>query len=167
MDPKESGTTALREGPPTVERVVEAFEAFGRALHGSQDPSWMESDLTMAQLKALAVIWRSDTLPVSGVAHRLGVGLPTASHLVDCLVRAGLVERHSDPADRRVVHCAVTAAGRSLVEETYRGRTAVLARLVGRLDDATRAGLCRALTRLTELAAADPEREEDESHGGD
>src|SRR5579875_47371 len=113
MDPRTGGAPPVSEAPPSVESVLEAFEAFGRALQGRQHPSWMDSDLTMAQLKALAVIWRADTLPVSGVAHRLRVGLPTASHLVDCLVRAGLVDRHTDPTDRRVVHCAATAAGRA------------------------------------------------------
>ncbi len=51
----------------------------------------------MAQLKTLALVAEEPGGAIGSVATVLGITLPTASHLVDKLVRAGLVERHDDP----------------------------------------------------------------------
>jgi DNA-binding MarR family transcriptional regulator len=50
------------------------------------------------------------------IALYLGIGKSTASHLIERLVRAGLVDRSEDPVDRRRATIRLTAAGEELIE---------------------------------------------------
>jgi DNA-binding MarR family transcriptional regulator len=147
---------------PGVDDVLGSFYALGRALAKNDHASWVDSDLTMAQVRALFTVFRHGPLPVSGVAHHLSIGLPTASHLVDCLVRAGLVERQSDAEDRRVVNCRVTSQGTALVDQATGQHKERMRALLSQLDEETLEGLRRGLASLAELARG----EEDSSHAG-
>ena len=49
------------------------------------------------------------------LAHHLGVDRTVMTYLLDDLERAGLVERHPDPADRRARRIAPTERGRALL----------------------------------------------------
>ena len=51
------------------------------------------------------------------VAKHLGIGEPTASYLVDKLVRAGLVDRSEDPMDRRRAIVRLSPMGEELIEK--------------------------------------------------
>lgn len=67
---------------------------------------------------------------------------------IDRLESAGLVERRTDPADRRSVRIALTAAGRALVDAAFTdhaaNETALLSALSGE-ERATLDGLLRKL----------------------
>jgi len=78
----------------------------------------MDLDLTIPQLRVLFLLAESEHMSMGRTAHELGITLPACTHLVDRLVRAGYVARNDDPDDRRVVRCALTDAGRALVERT-------------------------------------------------
>lgn len=90
-------------------------------------------------------------LPMSRIADELDVALPNATGIVDRAEERGLVERHDDPADRRVVLVGLTAAGRRLVRDMEASRRKRLARLFAELDDAQRA---RLLQSARDLGAA-------------
>jgi DNA-binding MarR family transcriptional regulator len=53
-------------------------------------------------------------MPMRELAALLGVDPPNLTTVVDDLERAGLVERHSHPTDRRVKLVGATAAGTAL-----------------------------------------------------
>ena len=76
--------------------------------------------LALAQLEALHFLATanrySDTL--SAIVEFLGATKGTVSQTVTALERKGLVVREPDPADRRVQHCKLTAAGRAVVRES-------------------------------------------------
>lgn len=138
-----------------VAAVLAAFKEVARVLSRGDLGSWMQSDLTMAQVRALFTIFREGPLTVSGVAHHLSVGLPSASHLVDCLVRAGLVERRTGTEDRRVVHCSATAEGADLVDRVAGAKSERMRALLSRLDAPTLDGLLRGLRALTREASSE------------
>lgn len=51
------------------------------------------------------------------ITSHLGSGLSATTSIVDRLVRKNLVQRDSDPKDRRVVVCSLTLEGRESTEE--------------------------------------------------
>src|SRR5918998_382651 len=61
---------------------------------------------------------------VGQLAEELGVSPPAATQLVDKLAEHGMVDRHNDPADRRVVlldyGAGMRAVGRRLVRDRRR-----------------------------------------------
>ena len=68
----------------------------------------------MPQAKLLHLVARAAEIHMSDLVHALGVSLSTVSGLVDRLVDQGLATRRDDPADRRQVVVALTAAGHGL-----------------------------------------------------
>lgn len=68
--------------------------------------------------------------------------------IIDRLERAGLVERSTDPNDRRGVLVTLTAAGRATSEAASASYTDGRARVLARLSKAERATIDGALQRL-------------------
>lgn len=68
-------------------------------------------DLSLPQYRLLVFLSRRAEL-ASGLAGQLSVSPPTVTTLVDGLVARGLVERTSDPDDRRKVRHELTSNGR-------------------------------------------------------
>jgi MarR family transcriptional regulator, transcriptional regulator for hemolysin len=117
------------EGPPiglqltnTARTVSRAFNA-ALAEAGGSLPVW----LILTSLRGDK--WRTQL----ELARSIGIEGPTLTRHLDGMERAGLVERHRDPADRRAVRVELTEAGRELHN---RLRTNVIA-----FDERLRAGL--------------------------
>ena len=90
---------------------------------------------------------------MSELAAARNVALNTATSLVDRLVAAGLVQRHGDPADRRVVRIALTPVGRVLVERLRTVRRAAIRELLDDLDDDQIDAILAAIPALARLAS--------------
>lgn len=70
--------------------------------------------LTMSQARVLLHLLIEDELTQSDLARRMDVGTVTVGGLVDRLEVRGLVERRSDPVDRRAKRVCLTEAARPL-----------------------------------------------------
>src|SRR6185437_7693408 len=127
-------------------------EAISRSLRVSAEPDWMELDLTMAQLKTLFTLEYGGPVTIGQTGEKLGISLPTASHLVDRLVQGGYVERTEDPADRRRTLASTTASGSELVDRLRHGGQDVLRGWLEALDDVTLSSLVTGLNGLMAFA---------------
>jgi DNA-binding MarR family transcriptional regulator len=140
------------------ERAVASLCALVGAIRQRSQPAWLDVDLTMAQVKALAAICRAGRVHGRGLAHMLGVGQPAVSKLVDHLVDQGYVRREDDREDRRVVWLCPTEKGRALydrvtVANQEAWRAVIDALQPEELDLVTRAW--DVLVRATERLAAE------------
>jgi DNA-binding MarR family transcriptional regulator len=97
--------------------VVELLRELLHALLMSSFPAWLDLQLTVPQLRAVFIIAHSKSSSVTQVAQHLGIGEPTASHLIDRLVQAHFVERTEDPEDRRRALVRLAPAGEELIEK--------------------------------------------------
>jgi MarR family transcriptional regulator, transcriptional regulator for hemolysin len=70
-----------------------------------------------SQWWVLAFLSRDDGSPQTNLADELDVGKVALGGLVDRLEEAGMVERRSDPIDRRVKRVFLTREGRKLVSQ--------------------------------------------------
>ena len=96
------------------ELVVEVMAQYQTMFHGikAQVGTVLKNiDLTLAQLRTLAILAEEGPLVIGQIAQRLGIGLSTGGHLVDRLVQAGLAERAEDAEDRRRTVARLTPAG--------------------------------------------------------
>jgi DNA-binding MarR family transcriptional regulator len=90
------------------------------------------AQLSLQQVRALACVERAAGASLSMVAEQIGLALPSASHLVDGLVRRGLLARRNDADDRRRIRLDLTARGTaSLRRAMDLARTTVAERLAG------------------------------------
>ncbi len=120
--------------PPALEEeLLRLLFRVGRTLARMRRRDDGEHELSMLQLQALAFVGQRDSCSMSDLAGEFVVGLPSATALVDRLVRAELLSRAEDPNDRRVTRVRLTAAGRErlrgLRERQVRELRAVLARI--------------------------------------
>jgi DNA-binding MarR family transcriptional regulator len=91
-----------------VEEVVELMPAIGRGLYATLMDDPEIGGLTLPQVKALIHLYNNGERSMSELASGLAVSLPSASELVDRLVDRGLVEKSTDPVDRRRVLVCLT-----------------------------------------------------------
>jgi MarR family transcriptional regulator for hemolysin len=70
-----------------------------------------------SQWWVLAFLSRDDGSPQTNLADQLDVGKVALGGLIDRLEEAGMVERRSDPVDRRVKRVFLTKEGRKLVSQ--------------------------------------------------
>ena len=107
-------------------------------------------ELSPHQARALRVVGSRDGVRLSELAEALRIAPRSATEVADGLQERGLVQRMTDPADRRAVVLRPTEAGRRVQREVDDARAADAAELFGRLSAADRADLARILRSLTD-----------------
>ena len=135
-----------------IDAVLEQYRRFARAMQRASEPFWRELDLTMAQLRTLFTLAHEGSASIGQVAEAQRVSLPTASHLVERLVQAGLATREEDPADRRRMVVRLTPAGEELVNKIRHGGDRQLRGWLGHLSYDDIAALLRGMTALAVTA---------------
>jgi DNA-binding MarR family transcriptional regulator len=113
--------------------------------------------LTPRHVAALEQI-RDRPVTVGELASRLGLTLPTVSGVLADLDRAGLVERHPDPADRRRTVVQIVPAQAARIGQWLDGAARPLARVLEKLSPAEQEAFLKAMDLLeTELRSQDSE----------
>jgi DNA-binding MarR family transcriptional regulator len=82
-----------------------------------------------ARRAILAAVAEQEPATLNQVAAGVGRGAPAVSRSVDALVRAGLIERAPDPANRRRLAMRLTESGRSALAARPTGGSGLLTRL--------------------------------------
>jgi DNA-binding MarR family transcriptional regulator len=108
--------------------------------------------LTLPQLRALVVLDSCGPVKLVALAATLGVNPSTALRMVGRLEALGLVDRRTNPVNRREVVLSLTPDGHDLVTRVLAHRRAEIRTLVQRLPAEERATLVPALRALTAAA---------------
>ena len=98
-----------------VSRAV--AELMPNIIRGTQLDFFIKRGVTQTQFLVLASIRAYERCTMSTLAHNLHVRMPTATGIVDRLVRAGYVRRLPDPQDRRQVIVTLTAKGEAFIRD--------------------------------------------------
>ena len=136
-----------------VDRIVALYRQAGRRLRAADPQDWA-GGLSMPQIRVLFFLGKTGPSSVGEVAAGVGVSQPSATERLDRLVRAGLVDRTGDAADRRVVRNALTAAGREMADRPWETRRAVLAGALRGATPEERAAIARGLELLCDALEA-------------
>jgi DNA-binding MarR family transcriptional regulator len=129
-DPPEVAATVADDDPAPIRAYLALVRAY-EALSADIGQFFHDRGVTPQQFNVLRILADDaggEGLRCSSISDRLTNRVPDITRLLDRLERAGLVERHRDPKDRRVVRAALTDTGRALVE-----------RMAAPLDEAFRA----------------------------
>ena len=131
-----------------TDRFINVVEYLNRRMHSGRLDEWHGQDITIPQIKALVLLEQMEPLRMGVIADRLGITLSAMTSIVDRLVEKNLVERDSDPHDRRVVLCKLTDQGREEMKGFWRvGREKIL-KTLGILEDAQLESVVQALELL-------------------
>jgi DNA-binding MarR family transcriptional regulator len=137
-------------------RLMQAFRRVSRGMRRWQDGAApVTAPLSPRHIAALEQLLGSP-VTVSELAARLGLTLPTVSGVLADLDRAGFIERHPDPADRRRTIVAVIPAKAALIGEWLDGAARPLARVLEQLSPSEQDAFLKAMNLLeSELQTQD------------
>ncbi|MGH7246395.1 MAG: MarR family winged helix-turn-helix transcriptional regulator [Candidatus Levyibacteriota bacterium] len=133
-----SKNTSLAEAMFTVSRYMKDTMSFNKNL----------IHLTVLQLQALAFLKRNEDAQMSEIASQFRIELPSATSLVNTLVKAGLVTRKQDKKDRRLVRIALSKQGTSLLEQASTERSKKVSEILTFLSEKDAADLLRIMENL-------------------
>jgi DNA-binding MarR family transcriptional regulator len=143
-------------------RLMQVFRRVSRGMRRWQDGAAPPATVPLSPRHVAALEQLlGGPVTVSELASRLGLTLTTVSGVLADLGRAGFIERHPDPADRRRTIVAVIPAQAALVGEWLDGAARPLARVLDKLSPSEQEAFLKAMDLLeTELRAQDPPRGE-------
>jgi DNA-binding MarR family transcriptional regulator len=137
-----------------AERFAEAFRAVYLTFHRRDRPRSQLAGASRAVLEHLAM---AGPLTVGEAAAHLSRAQSVVSEIVSHLERQGLLERESDPGDRRRTLIWLTAAGHETLRRDHEVLgTDLLAPALARLPPGQADALIAALRTLADLAHPAP-----------
>lgn len=110
-----------------------------------------DAGLTPARASALLHVDRRGPMRLPELAEAEGINPTMLSRMVSDLVQEGLLERTSDPADRRAAWVGVTELGADLARRMRSERTQSVLRALDGLPTSERRSLIKALPALERL----------------
>jgi len=138
----------------TADEFTLAWEGFFRATRRARSRAAGPLDgtpLSLPQYQLLEVLRDQSEVPVSELAASAGVASPTATRMLDGLVRDGMAVRTPCERDRRVVLVSLTGAGREAVRDAARRVAAGRARVRDHLTPAEQQQAAVLLRRLAAI----------------
>jgi DNA-binding MarR family transcriptional regulator len=132
--------TCAQELMDTAPQIMQSIRVEMRRGRGS--------DISIPQFRTLRFIQCNPVSSLSTLAEYLGLTLPSASKLVDGLVKQGLITRQESTTDRRRITLALTQTGASIVNSARASAQANLAKNLDRLSDNELETVCQAMKLL-------------------
>ena len=129
-----------------------SFQVLGAAAAVEEhlDSALAQVGLSLAKFKVLSrLVEAGEALPLGGLAEHCSCVRSNMTQLVDRLETEKLVERVNDPADRRSVRAALTAAGRERQAEGFAVLANAEREVCARLSEADQADLTSLVQQLT------------------
>lgn len=96
-----------------VNRTLSAYNVISKSINPA---NLYKIELTSSQIKVLATFVERDCYSMTELSQMLGVTLPTMTAMVDRLIQHGLVKRHRNENDRRVVLVKLTPEGKKVID---------------------------------------------------
>ena len=115
-------------------------------------------DISLTSLSTLATLELTGPRRITDLAASEGVTQPSMTALVTALERSGMVERRSDPSDRRVALVTLTPDGLNYIRGLRQAGVEDFAELISELPVDEADALAEALTALTHLQRLDEDR---------
>ena len=92
-----------------ISQIIDLIFTIRRLMHGKAEE---KKKCAVPFLHLIALRYISEEKPsMKDFAEFLSITPPSATSLIDTLIRSGLVERHEDEADRRSVKITISKAG--------------------------------------------------------
>ena len=132
---------------PTLMRLVERPSPV--EMGEFADRGLTELSVSPGHIQVLIALTRGPR-SVGQLAEELGVSPPAATQLVDRLAEHGMVHRHNDPADRRVVLVDFVEGMREVASSIVEDRRRPLQTVISKMTDTEALAFVKGLRLLAE-----------------
>lgn len=100
-----------------IQEVVELMARCQRPVNFS---AWQKLSISHSQVGLLFMLSYHKRLQAKHIAEYLGVSKSAVSQLADPLIKKGLLDRQTDPKDRRIAHLSLTASGQKEIKKLHK-----------------------------------------------
>jgi DNA-binding MarR family transcriptional regulator len=135
-----------------VQEVVELQRQVGRIVGQHVPSSWIDSGLTITQLRSLFLIATKGRTNFRKLAEALGVTPSNVTGIADRLEEQGLVRRTQNPEDRRETTLQATNKGEALVSNLKEAGMKQMTQILSLLSVEELSSLIRGLSAFIEAA---------------
>lgn len=132
------------------DRIGYVLKQAQQALRTAMDDALRRHGLTTPQYAALDAVGASGAISGAELARRSFVTPQTMNGIIANLLAAGLVERHVNPADTRVLRVSLTPTGQRRLEACQHEIDAIQERMVSGLGPDEQRWLIETLRRCAE-----------------
>jgi DNA-binding MarR family transcriptional regulator len=136
--------------------VVARVQDAAKLLRRSDNEALKALELKMSEYDVLSALRRQGApyqLPATELAQESLLSSGAMTNRIDGLEARGLVERETDPNDRRGVLVRLTSAGRRLVDDAIEARLHVAEEQLSRLSQRDRKALSAGLRKIIQAAS--------------
>ena len=144
-----------------IDRIAASMDRVGRLGRARIRDNLAGFDMTMPQIRTLYFLSRGPQR-MKDISDHLMRGMPSATSMIDRLVKKGYVERVPDPSDRRVVLCRITDSGREMLDRFSRMGAVRFEAVAESLTDDELDKIAPALDLLVDAMARQAPAESDE-----
>jgi DNA-binding MarR family transcriptional regulator len=138
----------LMQIPPLIHRSVRRALAMTAAL----DPD-LDLNVTHQQFEVIVLLDDEETLQVAEIGRKLQIAKAQMTQVMDKLSELGLIERATNPADRRAINVSLSPRGKTVLEANkVRLRNAVKESMAA-LSDEELGQLSESLRKVQEIMA--------------
>lgn len=130
---------------------IDAWRHFARATQRAKGRTCAAGELSLPQAMLLNPLLEHAALPVGALAERAEVATPTATRMLDGLVRDGYARRTPCDTDRRAVLVSLTERGERALQARWAAFRERLERASAELTATEREQATALLRRLTTL----------------
>jgi DNA-binding MarR family transcriptional regulator len=127
--------------------LIKLMFATGRLIRKRTEKGQRPDLLSVLQLETLAYIKEEKPL-MKEVADYLCITPPSATSLINKLVKAGMIKRVSDKQDRRIIRLQITAKGEIKFKQEFKKVSAHIKRVLEKLNKKERENLAKILEKL-------------------
>lgn len=144
----------MKEVTGQARRIAALMPQIARNLRLAALVESVRHGLTTAQLMALFILRDAggDGLPVSQLAHDLGVSVPTVTGIADRLVDSGMLKRVHSETDRRVVLLGLSREGLRVAEKLWGVLEELITRILRDMSPEARRAIGDAVEQVFELS---------------
>jgi DNA-binding MarR family transcriptional regulator len=132
----------------STEKIVSLFFSVSRSLKHKLDLSSPFFQLPLAHTETLRLISEKERVSMKQVADFLAITPPSATSLIDHLVKAGYVFRIASKNDRRAVYLTLTKKGSVVMQKAVFDRCKVFKKLLNKASAKEQLELINVLTKL-------------------
>ena len=134
-----------------VDCLMEIIELYHNVLFVAEKRT--NTGIQEIKLRLLIQLYSAPMISMSRLGKLLYISKPHMTTLVDSLVIEGLVERHNDPSDRRVINISITEQGKEQLEQFKEHMRKQIQNRISCLPERELKSLCRSGEKFIEIVS--------------
>lgn len=132
-----------------IDQLIAQIFAAGRMMRKRFNESGVGTILSLLQVETLRFVDEKKDPTMKQIADFLAIAAPSATSLVEDMVKRGYLDRTADATDRRKVRLAVSKTGKTALNAHLRKKMTHMKKSLGRLSSEEQAQLLRILIKLS------------------